>query len=133
MKLGENIIAKSHDAAFFNVKNATVVGIDAPELRRGDALRTRVRTLSGFQKEAVVTSARTGQSWRLVSDEGPYLNGHDAAPCPLAFLTTFPAGSLVGKTDASSAVAAALLAIAALVGSSLFWRYGLRNYSGASA
>ena len=51
-------------------------------------VRTRVRTLSGFQKEAVVTSARTGQSWRLVSDEGPYLNGHDAAPCPLAFLTT---------------------------------------------
>ena len=27
-------------------------------------------------------------TWRLVSDEGDYLNGYDAAPCPLAFLTT---------------------------------------------
>ena len=88
MKIGENIIGKSDDPPFFNVTNAGAVGIDAPELRRGDAIRTRVRTLSGFQKEAVVTSARTGQAWRLVSDEGPYLNGHDAAPCPLAFLTT---------------------------------------------
>ena len=26
-------------------------------------------------------------AWRLASDEGAYLNGHDAAPCPLAFLT----------------------------------------------
>lgn len=52
---------------------------------------------------------------------------------PLAFLTTFPAGSLVGKTDTSSVLAAVLLAGAALVGSSLFWRCGLRNYSGASA
>ncbi|MEM6467102.1 MAG: OsmC family protein, partial [Pseudomonadota bacterium] len=33
-------------------------------------------------------SALTGRTWRLVSDEGPYLNGHDAAPCPLAFLST---------------------------------------------
>lgn len=84
----ENILAKSGTAPFFRVENTTDTSIDAPELRRDDALRTRVRSLSGFQKEALVTSARTGQTWRLVSDEGGYLNGHDAAPCPLAFLTT---------------------------------------------
>ncbi|MFV2002802.1 MAG: OsmC family peroxiredoxin, partial [Paracoccaceae bacterium] len=88
MKFGENVIGKSGHPPFFALNNPAGIGLDAPGLRRGDALRTRVRSLSGFQKEAIVTSARTAQSWRLVSDEGPYLNGHDAAPCPLAFLTT---------------------------------------------
>ncbi len=87
MKLGENLIAASGLPPFFEVANPGAVGIEAPGLRRGDALRTWVRSLSGFQKEALVRSARTGRTWRLVSDEGPYLNGHDAAPCPLAFLT----------------------------------------------
>jgi len=86
--IAENIIQTSGLPPFFLLSNADDVGIDAPPLRKGDALRTWVRSLSGFQKEAIVRSARTGQSWRLVSDEGPYLNGHDAAPCPLAFLTT---------------------------------------------
>ena len=85
--IGEDIIRTSGLAPFFQISNAQQVGIDAPENRKGDALRTWVRSLSGFQKEAFVRSSRTGNTWRLVSDEGPYLNGHDAAPCPLAFLT----------------------------------------------
>ncbi len=86
--IGENIIGTAGVAPFFKVTNADAVSIDAPENRKGDALRTWVRSLSGFQKEALVRSAKTGETWRLVSDEGPYLNGHDAAPCPLAFLST---------------------------------------------
>ncbi len=86
-KIGENIIGKSGLSPFFSVSNADTVSIDAPQNRKGDALRTWVRSLSGFQKEALVRSAQTGVTWRLVSDEGPYLNGHDAAPCPLAFLS----------------------------------------------
>jgi uncharacterized OsmC-like protein len=39
-----------------------------------------------MQKEAIVTG-NTGSTWRLVSDEGPYLNGTDLAPFPLAFYT----------------------------------------------
>ena len=85
--LGENIIGASGLPPFFRVANADEVGIGAPENRMGDALRCWVRSLSGFQKEALVRSARSGLTWRLVSDEGPYLNGHDAAPCPLAFLS----------------------------------------------
>lgn len=88
MKLGEDIIGASGLAPFFRVGNADELGLAAPENRKGDAVRTVVRSLSGFQKEALVTSARTGLTWRLVSDEGAYLSGHDAAPCPLAFLTT---------------------------------------------
>lgn len=87
-KIGENIIGTSDLPPFFKVANANEVSIDAPENRKGDALRTWVRSLSGFQKEALVRSAKTGETWRLVSDEGPYLNGHDAAPCPLAFLSS---------------------------------------------
>ena len=96
-KLGEDIIGASASAAFFKVANADEVGIGAPENRKGDALRTWVRSLSGFQKEALVRSAKTGDTWRFVSDEGPYLNGHDAACCPLAFLSCGMAASYMNE------------------------------------
>jgi organic hydroperoxide reductase OsmC/OhrA len=96
-KLGEDIIGSSGLPPFFKLANAEEVGIDAPENRRGDALRTWVRSLSGFQKEALVRSARTRDTWRLVSDEGPYLNGHDAAPCPLAFLSVGMVASFMNE------------------------------------
>lgn len=95
--LGEDIIGTTGLPPFFKVSNADEVGIDAPENRKGDALRTWVRSLSGFQKEALIRSAKTGDTWRLVSDEGPYLNGHDAAPCPLAFLSTGMVASFMNE------------------------------------
>jgi len=49
-------------------------------------VRTEVRALGGMQKEALVRAA-DGPAWRMVSDEGPYLNGTDLAPFPLAFFT----------------------------------------------
>lgn len=59
-------------------------GGDAPPAA-GTSLRTVVRALTGMQKEAVVGLRPDGTVWRLVSDEGPYLNGTDLAPFPLAF------------------------------------------------
>jgi hypothetical protein len=55
----------------------------------GDRIRiaTAARALDGMQKEALVHSAASGSVWRMVSDEGPYLNGTDLAPFPLAFFT----------------------------------------------
>ncbi|MEH6473537.1 MAG: OsmC family protein [Halopseudomonas sp.] len=73
---------------FFQISNPDEVGIDVPENRNGDSVRTWVRSLSHMQKEAIVRSSRTGVAWRLASDEGAYLDGLDAAPCPLSFLTT---------------------------------------------
>ncbi len=96
-KLGEDIIGNSALPAFFKVANADEVGISAPENRKGDAVRTWVRSFSGFQKEALVRSAKTGDTWRFVSDEGPYLNGHDAACCPLAFLSCGMAASYMNE------------------------------------
>lgn len=103
MKLGENIIAESGLKPFFRVANPGDTGLVAPELRHGDAVRTWVRALSGFQKEALVVSARSGLMWRLVSDEGAYLAGHDAAPCPLSFLTTGMISSYMNEIQALAA------------------------------
>jgi uncharacterized OsmC-like protein len=58
-------------------------------------LRTEVRALEGMQKEALVYDAPTKTVWRMVSDEGPYLNGTDLAPFPLAFYTAGMAFSFV--------------------------------------
>ena len=96
-KLGKDIIGTSGLPSFFRVSNADQISISPPENRKGDGLRTRVRSLSGFQKEALVSSTKTGQTWRLVSDEGPYLNGHDAAPCPLAFLSVGMVASFMNE------------------------------------
>ncbi len=51
------------------------------------------RSLEGMQKEALLhTGAGANDSanatWRLTCDEGPYLNGTDLAPFPLAFFTS---------------------------------------------
>lgn len=99
-KLGTDTIGTSGLPPFFRVADGDAVGIAAPDNRKGDALRTWVRAFSGFQKEALVRSARTGDTWRLVSDEGPYLNGHDAAPCPLAFLSTGMVASFMNEITA---------------------------------
>jgi len=82
-------LASSTKPLFFCVANANELELAPPRNGKGDSLRTWVRALSGaeFQKEALVASSRTGKVWRLASDEGPYLNGADAAPCPLSLFT----------------------------------------------
>ena len=60
-KLGEDIIGTSGLPPFFAVAGTPQA---PPENRLGEAVRTSVRALSGFQKETLVTSAATGQSWR---------------------------------------------------------------------
>lgn len=62
-----------------------------------NAIRTTVRSLTVMQKEAIVASTRSSGVWRLSSDEGPYLDGHDYAPAPLAFMTA----GLVAETMTS--------------------------------
>lgn len=52
---------------------------------------------------------------------------------PLAFITTFPAGALVGRSEFGGLALAVAFAAGSLAVASGFWRYGLRHYSGASA
>ena len=48
---------------------------------------TATHALAGMQKEALVSDGRNGSCWRLVCDEGPWLNGTDLAPFPLGFFS----------------------------------------------
>ncbi len=52
---------------------------------------------------------------------------------PVAFATTVPAQALSGRLTPQTLLGAAALAAALLVISRLFWRLGIRHYSGASA
>jgi glutaredoxin len=83
-----DILGRDSRPAFLPVANAAGIGLEPPDDRLGTAVRTWVRSLAGMQKEAVVVNGATGRAWRLVSDEGPYLAGHDRAPCPLCTFIT---------------------------------------------
>ena len=52
---------------------------------------------------------------------------------PVAFAVTVPAEALSGRLTSATLASAALLAFFMLLGSRLFWRFGVRHYSGASA
>jgi uncharacterized OsmC-like protein len=82
---GDNVLVGDRRPRFFPVAMASPVAL--PPDRLGIAVRFAGRSLSVMQKEAVVVSSATGKAWRLVSDEGAYLDGADEAPCPLSFLS----------------------------------------------
>lgn len=70
-------------------------GLPEPAAGRTEVL-TQVRALEGMQKEAVVWLG-PGHGWRMVSDEGPYLNGTDLAPFPLGFFAAGLQFSLMSR------------------------------------
>ena len=98
----ENKLIDSGRPLIFRVADPESLGLTAPKNRLGNAIRSSVRSLTVFQKEALVTSGRTGLSWRFASDEGPYLMGHDEAPAPLAYLTTGMVSSYMSEIVALS-------------------------------
>jgi len=87
-RVGENLLQRSGLPTFFEIGNLDEIGLALPENRHGQSVRVWARSLTVMQKEAIVASVGSGAVWRLASDEGPYLDGFDAAPCPLAFLST---------------------------------------------
>ncbi|GIX16011.1 MAG: hypothetical protein KatS3mg119_0197 [Rhodothalassiaceae bacterium] len=66
----------------------------APQTEDGTR-RVRVlgRALAGMQKHALVDTGE-GAAWSFFCDEGPYLDGTDLAPFPLAFFAAGGALSL---------------------------------------
>ena len=87
-RVGEDLLQRSGLPTFFEIENLGEIGLALPENRHGQSVRVWARSLTVMQKEAIVASVGSGAVWRLASDEGPYLDGFDAAPCPLAFLST---------------------------------------------
>jgi uncharacterized OsmC-like protein len=60
-------------------------------------VRTFARALAGMQKEAIIQNGPGGKVWRVVCDEGPWLNGTDLAPFPLAFFAAGLAASFMSE------------------------------------
>ena len=81
-----NVLGDDPRPVFFAVDRPDALGLVQPAPAGGETVRVWARSLTGMQKEAVVRST-AGGVWRLASDEGPYLDGFDAAPCPLGFMT----------------------------------------------
>ncbi len=83
----------------YKVRDPAAAGLSGPAAapRGGIGIRIYARAMEGMQKEALVWYAPAGTVWRLVSDEGPYLNGTDLAPFPLAFFTTGMVSSYVAE------------------------------------
>ncbi|MCC5645735.1 ABC transporter permease [Nostoc sp. CHAB 5824] len=52
---------------------------------------------------------------------------------PVAFLTTIPAQALLGRSEISWLIGAAILAVALFFASTWFWRFALRFYTSASS
>ncbi len=98
-----DILGSDQRPAFFPVPNAAELGLEPPPDRHGQSVRAWARSLAGMQKEAVVVNGQTGRAWRLVSDEGPYLSGHDRAPCPLCNFVTGMAASYTNELQALAA------------------------------
>lgn len=76
-----------------------------PALPREDGVhrvRTMARALAGMQKEALIQNAQDGTVWRVVCDEGPWLNGTDLAPFPLAFFAAGLASSMMTEVLAEA-------------------------------
>lgn len=67
--------------------NPGAVGIGAPQIRPGDALCTRVRSLSGVQKEALARSARSGEPGAGPPTRGPVSPRPRRDPLPARFLS----------------------------------------------
>jgi ABC-2 type transport system permease protein len=63
----------------------------------------------------------------------PWLRATLTLLVPVAFAISIPAETLVGRLEAITLVGTIGLAAAFLVGSRVFWRFGLRHYTGASA
>ena len=80
-------IEGSPHALVFRHDDGTPLALAAPSAGRRLHLRTATRALAGMQKEALVNYGPTGATWRVVCDEGPWLNGTDLAPFPLGFFT----------------------------------------------
>jgi organic hydroperoxide reductase OsmC/OhrA len=60
-------------------------------------IRAATRALAGMQKECVLHYGPTDTTWRMVCDEGPWLNGTDLAPFPLGFFTAGLASSYMSE------------------------------------
>jgi len=83
----ENHLGGGPHPLVYPVDRTSVPSAVAAPPGAGLGVRVWARSLSGMQKVALISTDADPSIWRVASDEGPYLNGFDAAPCPLSFMT----------------------------------------------
>ncbi|HIE95287.1 MAG TPA: OsmC family peroxiredoxin [Acidobacteria bacterium] len=101
-RTAENLLDAGGLPTFFAINQLDTLDPARPDHDVGQSVRVWARSLAGMQKEAIVRSSRPGCLWRLASDEGPYLDGFDAAPCPLAFMTVGMVSSYMNALRAAA-------------------------------
>lgn len=79
----------------FKPKSENLDLVESPLANGMVEFRTWARPLAGMQKEAIIQCRPGGIAWRIVCDEGPWLNGTDLAPFPLAYFTAGLAASFI--------------------------------------
>lgn len=84
MSTQDTIDSSGYPLAFKTRQGSARSPVLAAEAGR-DVFVTEVRSLTGYQKEAVVTEGAGGSAWRLTTDEGKHIKGTDLAPFPLGF------------------------------------------------
>lgn len=98
----EDIIGSQGLPLVFDVSGSRAALADARPMNE-HSCRMLVWSLAGFQKDAVLTSEQTGKSWRLPSDEGSHMAGHDAAPAPLDYISAGMAKACLDEIQALAA------------------------------
>lgn len=61
-------------------------------------IQCSIQSEDGMRKEAIVQDI-TGEKWKMTCDEGPYLNGADSAPPPLAYFTAGMAFGFISQLN----------------------------------
>ena len=69
----------------------------------------------------------------LLSAVSTFAQINDTYVIPVAFIITIPAQALSGRTGHMPLFVACLVGILSLTASSLFWKHGLKSYTGASS
>ncbi len=70
--------------------------IAAPSSKK--EIQCSIQSEDGMRKEAIVQDI-TGEKWKFICDEGPYLNGADSAPPPLAYFTAGMAFGFISQLN----------------------------------
>ncbi len=73
------------DPFVFEIDQTSAFPLTSPSLSGRLGLVAATRALQGMQKEAIIRYGHNGPLWRIICDEGPWLNGTDMAPFPLGF------------------------------------------------
>lgn len=84
MSAPETIDSSGFPLAFKTRQGTLRSPLLAEEIGR-DVFIAEARTLTSYQKEAVVTEGSRGSAWRMTTDEGKHIKGTDLAPFPLGF------------------------------------------------